>query len=64
MVARRFGQLHNVGSPTPSAASVKIAVAVADEKGWLLRRLDVKQAFIQLYLAEGPVQRLGGGAGM
>ena len=38
MVARTFGQIHNVDFfeafvPTSSAASVKIAVAVANEKG-------------------------------
>ncbi|CAN0472350.1 unnamed protein product, partial [Ascophyllum nodosum] len=41
MVARGFGQVHNVDvsetfAPTPSAASVKIAVGLANEKGWLL----------------------------
>ena len=57
MVARGFGQIHNVDfsetfAPTPSAASVKIDVAVANEKGWLLRHLDIKQAFIQAHLDE------------
>ena len=38
MVARGFGQIHNVDfpetfAPTPSGASVKIAVAVANEEG-------------------------------
>ena len=50
MVARGFGQIHNVAfsemfAPTSSGASVKIALAVVNEKGWLLRHLDVKQAF-------------------
>ena len=33
--------------PTPAAASVKIAVAVGNEKNCFLRHLDVKQTFIQ-----------------
>ena len=57
MVARGFGQIHIVDfsetfAPTPSAASVKSAVTVANEKGWLLRHLDIKQAFIQAHLDE------------
>ena len=58
MISRGFGQIHNVDAsktfaPTPSAASVKIAAAaVANEKGCLLRHLDVKQAFIQAHLDE------------
>ena len=50
-------------APTSSAASVKIAVAVANEKGWLLRHLDVKQAFIQAYLDEAVYMRLPAGCG-
>ena len=51
MVARGFGQIHNVEfserfSPTLSTASVRIAVAVANKKDWSLRHLDIKQAFI------------------
>ena len=58
MVARGFVQIHNVdfsetfAPTTPSTASVKISVAVANEKGWLLRHLDVKQAFIQAHVDE------------
>ena len=68
MVARGFGHIHNVDfsetfAPTPSAASVKIAVAVASEKGWLLRHLDVKQAFIQAHLDEAVYMRLPAGCG-
>ena len=69
MVARGFGQIHNVDfsetfDSTPSAASVKIAVAVADEKNWLLlRHLDVKQAFIQAHLDEAVYMRLPAGCG-
>ena len=68
MVARGFGQIRNVDfsetfSPTPSTASVKIAVAVANEKGWLLRHLDVKQAFIQAHFDEAVYMRLPAGCG-
>ena len=46
MVVRGFVQVHNVDfyetfAPTPSAASVKIAVAVVNEKGWLLWHIDM-----------------------
>ena len=68
MVARGFGQIRNVNfsetfAPTPSAANVKIAVAVANKKGWLLRHLDVKQAFIQAHLDEAVYMRLPAGCG-
>ena len=68
MIARDFGQIHNVDfsetfAPTPSAASVKIAVAVANEKGWLLRHLDVKQASIQANLDGAVYMRLPTGCG-
>ena len=51
MVARGFGQIHDVDLseklyPAPSAASVKIAVAVANEKNRLLWHLDLKHAFM------------------
>ena len=57
MVARGLGQIHNVDfskafPSIPSDASVRIAVAVANEKGWLLRHLDVKQSFVQAHLDE------------
>ena len=44
-------------APTPSAASVKTAVAVANEKGWFLWNLDIKQAFIQAHLDEAVYMR-------
>ena len=55
MIVRGFGQIHNVDfsetfAPTPSAASVKIAVAVVNEKDWLLWYIDIKQAFVQAHL--------------
>ena len=48
MVVRGFGQVHEVDfaetfAPSPSAASVKITVAVPSERGWLQRHLDIKQ---------------------
>ena len=68
MAARGFGQIHNVDfsetfAPTPSTASVKIAVAVANEMSWLLQHLDVKQAFIQAHLDEAVCTRLPAGCG-
>ena len=42
---------------------MKIAVAVANEKGWLLRHLDVKQAFFQAHLGEAVNTRLPAGCG-
>ena len=61
-------QIHNVDfsemfAPTPSAVSVTIAVAVANEKGWLLWHLDVKQAFIQAQLDEDVYLRFPAGCG-
>ena len=68
MVARGFVQIHNLDfsetfAPTPLAASVKIAVAVANEKGCLLRHLDVTQVFIQAHLDEAVYMRLPAGCG-
>ena len=37
---------------------MKIATAVANEKGWLLRHLDVNQVFIQVHLDEAVYMRL------
>ena len=63
MLARGFSQIQNVDfsetfAPTPAAASVKIAVDVATEKDWLLRHLDIKQAFIHAHLDEAVYMRL------
>ena len=68
MVARNFGQIHNVDfsemfAPTPSAASVKVTVAVVNEKDWLLRHLDIKYAFIQSHLNGAVYMRLPAGYG-
>ena len=37
-------------SPTPEKLCVKTVVAVAVERDWELRQLDVEQDFIQAYL--------------
>ena len=51
-------------APTPSAASVEIAiVAVANGKDWLLRHPDGKQAFIRAHLNEAVYMRLPAGCG-
>ena len=67
-VARGFGEIYNVDfsetlAPTPSDASVKVAVAAANEKGWLLRPLDAKHAFIQVHLNEAVYMKLPAGYG-
>ena len=68
MVAGGFGQIHNVYfsemfAPSPSAANVKIAVAVDNEKGYLLPHPDIKQAFIQAHLDGAVYMRLPAGCG-
>ena len=68
IVRSDIGQIINVVfsemfAPTPSAASVKIVVAVANEKDWLLRHLDAKQAFIQAHLDGAVYMRLPTGCG-
>ena len=66
LVARGFSQVHTVDfmetySPTPKALSVKTAVAVAVERDWELRQLDV--AFIQADLDYGVSMKLPDGCG-
>ena len=68
MVVRGFGQIRNVDfyetfAPTPSATSVKIAVAVLNEKAWLLWYIDIKLAFIQAHWDESVYMRLPAGCG-
>ena len=63
-----FGQIQNVDvsesfAPVPSAASAKITVAVANEKDWMLRHLDIKWVFIQVHLDEAVYTRLPAGCG-
>ena len=52
LVARGFSQVHTIDfmetySPTPEALCVKTVVAVAVERDWELRQLDVKQVFFR-----------------
>ena len=68
MAASGFGEINYVDfsekfAPTPSAASEKIVVNVANEKGWLLRHMDTKQVFIQAHLDEAVYMRLSAGCG-
>ena len=66
MVARGFTQICDVdythcSSPCPSSASVKLILAVANEKGLPLRHFDVAQAHIRASLNEEVyMKRLGG----
>ena len=50
-------------SPTPEALCVKTVVAVAVERDWELRQLDVKQAFIQADLDYDVYMKLPDGCG-
>ena len=68
MVARNFGQVHIVdfsetSAPIPSAVSARIAVAVANDKDWLLQYQDIKGAFIQAHLDKAVYMRLPAGCG-
>ena len=68
LVARGFSQVHTVDfmetySPTPEALCVKTVVAVAVERDWELRQLDVKQAFIQADLDYDVYMKLPDGCG-
>lgn len=47
----------------PAAESMKITVAVANEKDWSLRDLAMKQAFIQANSDEAAYMRLPAGCG-
>ena len=68
-VARGFSQVHTVDdfvetySPTPEALCVKTVVAVAVERDWELRQLDVKQAYIQTDLGYDVYMKLPDGCG-
>ena len=68
MGERGFGQTNNVDfpetlAPTPSTASVKIALAVTNKKGSLLPHLDIKQASIQARLDKAVYMGLPAGCG-
>ena len=68
LVARGFTQIRDVdythsSSPCPSSASVKLILAVANEKGLPLRHLDVAQAYIRASLDEEVYMKLPAGCG-
>ena len=68
LVARGFTQIRDVdythsSSPCPSSASVKLILAVANEKGLPLRHFDVAQAYIRASLDEEVYMKLPGGCG-
>ncbi|CAB1104362.1 unnamed protein product [Ectocarpus sp. CCAP 1310/34] len=67
-VARGFSQFPNVdyfhsSSPCPSSASIKLMLAVANEKGMNLNHWDVKQAYTQATLDEKVFLKLAAGCG-
>ena len=68
LVARGFTQIRDVdythsSSPCPSSASVKLILAVANEKRLPLRHFDVAQAYIRASLDEEVYMKLPGGCG-
>ena len=68
LVARGLTQIRDVdythsSSPCPSSASVKLILAVANEKGLPLRHFDVAQAYIRASLDEEVYMKLPGGCG-
>ena len=68
LVARGFTQIRDVdythsSSPCSSSASVKLILAVANEKGLPLRHFDVAQAYIRASLDEEVYMKLPGGCG-
>ena len=68
LVARGFTQIRDVdythfSSPCPSSASVKLMLAVANEKGLPLHRFDVAQAYICASLDEEVYMKPPGGCG-
>ena len=68
LVARGITQIRDVdythsSSPYPSSASVKLVLAVANEKGISLRHFGVAQAYIRACLDEEVYMKLPGGCG-
>ena len=68
LVARGFTQIREVdyahsSSPCPSSASIRLVLAVANEKGLPLRHFDVYQAYIRASLNEEMYIKLPGGCG-
>ena len=68
LVARGLTQIRNVdythsSSPCPSSASIKLVLAVANERGLPLYHFDVAQAYIRASLDEEVYTKLPGGCG-
>ena len=68
LVARGFTQIGDVdytlsSSPCPSPASVRLILAVTNEKGLSLCHFDVAQAYIRASLDEKVYMKLPGGCG-
>ena len=69
LVARGFTQIHNVdythsSSPCPSSASIKLVLAVANERGLPLYHFDVAQAYIRASLDDEVYMKLPDGCGV
>ena len=68
LVARGFTQIRDVdytysSSPCPSLASIKLVLAVANEKGLPLRLFDAVQAYIRASLDEEVYMKIPGDCG-
>ena len=68
LVARGFTRIRDidythVSSPCSSSVSVKLILAIANEKGLPLRHFDVVQAYIRASLDEEVYMKLPGGCG-
>ena len=68
LVARGFTQIRDIDYthspyPCPSSASIKLVLAVANEKGLPLRHFDVAQAYIRASLDEEVDMKLPAGCG-
>ena len=68
LVARGFGQqlgvdYFNTFAPTPTASSIKVALATAVQNDWPLYHFDVKQDFVQAKLDTDVYMKLPYGSG-
>ena len=68
LVAHGFGQqlgvdYFNTFAPTPTASSIKVALAIAMQNDWPLYHFDVKQAFVQAKLDTDVYMKLPYGCG-
>ena len=68
LVVSGLSQIHTVDlletyATTPAASNVKLLIAIAVKNDWELRKLDVKQAFIQADLDFNVVMKLPDGCG-